>query len=110
MLGNNYVIYFLFFFMKKFFSLSIFGLMALPQVVSAQGLNTQREFSSELLSTVVYAFLGLLLCFIVYKIIDMMTPGHLSKQLTEDKNMALAIVIGSLMIGVSIIIAAAIHG
>lgn len=61
-------------------------------------------------SSILYAGLGLVMLMVVYVIIDMMTPGRLQKHLTEEKNVALAVVVGSAFIGVSIIIAAAIHG
>ncbi len=97
--------------MKKFLSMSI--LLAgtfIPSFVFAQSSEVSREFGTGVLSSLIYAFLGILLCFFVYKIIDMMTPGHLAKQLAHEKNVALAIVVGAVMLGVSIIIAAAIHG
>lgn len=97
--------------MKKLLSAgaSLLGVLA-PSLVFAQSTDVNREFGTGLLSTVVYAFVGIVLCFLVYKMIDMMTPGHLAKQLAHEKNIALAIVVGATMLGVSIIIAAAIHG
>jgi uncharacterized membrane protein YjfL (UPF0719 family) len=39
-----------------------------------------------------------------------LAPFSLRKELEEDQNTAVAIIIGAIMIGISIIIAAAIHG
>lgn len=84
--------------------------MFLPTLVFAQSTATTADFGGGLLSTLVYAFVGIILSFLVYGVIDMVTPGHLAKQLAHDKNIALAIVVGSVMLGISIIIAASIHG
>ena len=46
---------------------------------------------------------------LVFVIIDKMTPYHLWKEIVEDKNVALAVLIGAMSIGMCIIIAAAVH-
>jgi uncharacterized membrane protein YjfL (UPF0719 family) len=53
--------------------------------------------------------LGILIFVIAFLIIDKMTPYHLWKEIVEDKNVALAVLIGALSIGMCIIIAAAVH-
>ena len=62
-----------------------------------------------LLNAVVYAALGILIFVIAFAIIDKLTPYHLWKEIVEDKNVALAILIGAMSIGMCIIIAAAVH-
>jgi uncharacterized membrane protein YjfL (UPF0719 family) len=62
-----------------------------------------------LLNAIVYAFLGILIFVIAFVIIDKMTPYHLWKEIVEDKNVALAVLIGAMSIGMCIIIAAAVH-
>lgn len=62
------------------------------------------------LESVIFCTIGLLLALISFFIMDLMTPGHLGKQLAKDQNVALAIVVGSGILGVCIIIAASIHG
>ena len=47
---------------------------------------------------------------ISFVIIDRVTPYDLWKELVKEKNVALAIVIGAMSLGICIIIAAAIHG
>lgn len=60
--------------------------------------------------TVIYAVIGILLALLAYQIIDWITPGRLSKRISEEGNIALGIVVGALMLGICIIIAAAIAG
>ena len=45
----------------------------------------------------------------VFVIIDKMTPYHLWREMVEDKNIALAILVGAMSLGMCIIIAAAVH-
>jgi putative membrane protein len=53
--------------------------------------------------------LGILIFALAFVLIDKLTPYHLWKEIVEDKNVALAILIGALSIGMCIIIAAAVH-
>jgi uncharacterized membrane protein YjfL (UPF0719 family) len=62
-----------------------------------------------LLNAVVYAALGIVIFAIAFVLIDKLTPYHLWKEIVQDKNTALAILIGALSIGMCIIIAAAVH-
>jgi putative membrane protein len=62
-----------------------------------------------LLNALVYALLGIVIFAFSFIIIDKMTPYHLWKEIVEDKNIALAILIGAISLGMCIIIAAAVH-
>ena len=44
-----------------------------------------------------------------FVLIDKLTPYHLWNEIVEDKNIALAVLIGAMSIGMCIIIAAAVH-
>ena len=59
--------------------------------------------------TLFYAVLGVIVLWLAFIIIDKLTPYHLWQQLVEQKNIALAIVVGSMFIALGMIIAAAIH-
>jgi uncharacterized membrane protein YjfL (UPF0719 family) len=62
-----------------------------------------------LTNAVIYSVLGILIFAIAFVLIDKLTPYHLWNEIVEDKNVALAILIGALSIGMCIIIAAAVH-
>jgi putative membrane protein len=64
---------------------------------------------NNLLNALIYSLLGILIFVVVFVLIDKLTPYHLWKEIVEDKNVALAILIGALSIGMCIIIAAAVH-
>ncbi len=62
-----------------------------------------------LLNAIIYALLGIAIFVFAFVIIDKMTPYHLWNEIVHDKNVALAILIGAMSIGMCIIIAAAVH-
>ena len=62
-----------------------------------------------LLNALIYAFLGIFIFVVCFAVIDKMTPYHLWKEIVEDKNIALAILLGAISLGMCVIIAAAVH-
>ncbi len=62
-----------------------------------------------LLNSIIYAILGIVIFVTGFIIVDKLTPYDLWKQLVEEKNLALAIVVGAAALGICQIIAAAIH-
>ena len=62
------------------------------------------------ITTLVFVLLGLLVFALAFIIIVKASPFSVRKELADDQNVALAIVIGSVIIGSAIIVAAAIHG
>ena len=63
-----------------------------------------------LVSTVVYAAIGVVLMGLCFKIITMVVPFCVRKEIEEDQNVALAVLVGSMFLGIAIIIAASISG
>ena len=61
-----------------------------------------------LVTTLIFVFIGIVFFAVAYGILSKVFNIH--KEIEEDQNTALGIVIGSIMIGLAIIIAAAIHG
>ena len=62
------------------------------------------------LVTLGYTVFGLIVFGIAFWLIVKLTPFSIRKEIEEDHNTALAIVIGAVILGISLIIAAAIHG
>lgn len=62
-----------------------------------------------LLNALVYAILGIIIFVVSFTILDKMTPFSLWKELIEDQNTALGVMIGLLGLGICVIIAAAVH-
>ena len=63
-----------------------------------------------LVNSLVYTVVGVAIFWIAFLIVDKITPYNLWKELVEEKNVALAIVVGSMCLGIAIIVGAAIHG
>lgn len=63
-----------------------------------------------LLNTTCFVLLGLLFFGIAFFIIVKVTPFSIRKEIEDDQNTSLSIIIGSVFIGIALIIAAAIHG
>ena len=68
------------------------------------------EFIRPLVASLVYSLLGMAVFAIGFLIIRWVSPFSIRKEIEDDQNTALGIVIGSIVIGLAVIIAAAIHG
>ena len=62
-----------------------------------------------LVNAVVYSLLGILIFVLAFFLIDRLTPYHLWKEIVDDKNIALAILVGAMSIGMCMIIAMAVQ-
>ncbi|HWW76052.1 MAG TPA: DUF350 domain-containing protein [Pyrinomonadaceae bacterium] len=76
---------------------------------AVRGLSA-TEVEHVLLSTAAFTLFGLLVFALAFAIIVKATPFSIRKEIEEDQNVALAVVIGAVIIGISLIIAAAIQG
>ena len=65
--------------------------------------------SANIVNALVFAILGILIFVVAFFVLDKLTPYHLWKEVVQEHNMALAILIGLLSLGICLIIAAAIH-
>jgi uncharacterized membrane protein YjfL (UPF0719 family) len=62
------------------------------------------------INSVLYSLLGFVILLFCYFILEKLTPENTWKELVQNKNIALAIVFGAFIIGISLIIGFAIHG
>jgi uncharacterized membrane protein YjfL (UPF0719 family) len=60
--------------------------------------------------SILYALIGVLVFWVSFIIVDKITPYDLWAEIIEKKNVALAIVVGSMCIAIGLIVSAAIHG
>lgn len=63
-----------------------------------------------IVTTLAFTLTGLILFAIAFWIIVKVSPFSIRKELEDDQNMALGIVIASVIIGIALIVSAAIHG
>lgn len=64
----------------------------------------------NLASAAVYTVFGVIVFAIAFVVMTKLTPFSVRKEIEEDQNTSLAIIMGSIVIGLAIIIAAAVHG
>lgn len=68
------------------------------------------ELLPVLATTVIFVLLGLLVFAAAFFIIVRVVPFSVKKEIEDDQNVALAVLIGSMIIGMALIISAAIQG
>ena len=68
------------------------------------------ELLPVLLTTIIFVAIGLIVFALAFFIVVYASPFSVKKEIEEDQNISLGIIIGSIIIGVSIIIASAING
>lgn len=68
------------------------------------------QLAEVLITTLIFVVIGLVVFAAAYFVLDKITPFSIRKEIEDDQNTALGIVIGSMLIGIAIIIAAAIQG
>lgn len=63
-----------------------------------------------IINSLVFSAVGIAVLFAAYFIVEKITPENTWKKITQENNIAVAIVFSALIIGISMIISAAIHG
>lgn len=61
-------------------------------------------------TTVIFVAIGLIVFLIAFLLVVLLSPFSVKKEIEEDQNVALAVIIGALIIGIAMIIASAIQG
>ncbi|MGE0824545.1 MAG: DUF350 domain-containing protein [Candidatus Binatia bacterium] len=64
----------------------------------------------QIVTSITFAIIGLVVFAVAFWLIERITPFSIRKEIEEDQNVALGIVIGSVILGFALIVAAAIHG
>ena len=62
-----------------------------------------------IIASLLYALIGVTMFWLCFVIIDKITPYDLWGEIVEKQNRALALVVAAMCLGISIIVAAAIH-
>lgn len=68
------------------------------------------DMSDAVVSSAVFAGIGLAVFGIAFWIMKMVVPFSMKKEIEEDQNVALGVIVAGVMIGIALIISAAIHG
>jgi putative membrane protein len=69
-----------------------------------------QRLLQELVATVVFSLVGLVVCVIFFLILVHISPFSIRKEIEQDQNISLGLIIGAAIIGIAIIISSAMHG
>jgi len=69
-----------------------------------------EHLMTSLIDAILFSLVGIGVFALAFFVISRLTPFSIRKEIEIDQNTSLGILIGSVVIGLSIIIAAAIHG
>jgi uncharacterized membrane protein YjfL (UPF0719 family) len=69
-----------------------------------------QEILRQLTATVVFGAVGVVVFVVALKLIVKISPFSIQKEIAEDQNVALGIVVGSIFVGLALVLAAAIQG
>ena len=85
------------------------GLMLSSPTILAADIS-MNGLTGGIIATIVYSLIGIVMATIGFKVVDWLTPGDLAEEVSHKGNRALAILAGSMILGVCIIIASAVVG
>jgi uncharacterized membrane protein YjfL (UPF0719 family) len=68
------------------------------------------QLAEVLVTTLIFVLIGLVVFGIAFFVVVKASPFSVRKEIEEDQNMALAVIIGAMIIGIALIISAAIQG
>jgi uncharacterized membrane protein YjfL (UPF0719 family) len=100
---------------KTLLLIPVFLLATSTLLVAADTIPTTSTWHAQTLlsaigNVLIFAAIGIVAAIIGFKVFDKCTPGHLEKEIVENKNVAAAIIAAAVILGVCIIIAASIMG
>lgn len=73
-------------------------------------MNWWTQHGHQVVSTIIFSVIGLATFSVFFMILPRLLPFSLKKEIEEDQNTSLGIIIGSIVIGIAIIIAASLIG
>jgi uncharacterized membrane protein YjfL (UPF0719 family) len=65
--------------------------------------------ATNIVNAIIYAAMGIVIFAGAFLVIDKVTPYNLWKEIVQEHNTALALLLGAMSLGICIIIAAAVH-
>jgi putative membrane protein len=68
------------------------------------------QHARPVVDSILYSVLGTIVLLAAFALIERVLPFSLRKEVAEDHNVALGIILGAFILGVSVIISAAIRG
>jgi putative membrane protein len=69
-----------------------------------------EHFIFQIMSSLVFSLIGIIVFAFAFWLIGKISPFSIRKELEDDQNVALGIVIAAVILGVALVVSAAIHG
>jgi putative membrane protein len=93
----------------------LLGLSFTPSALRAAEVNSSASWHAQSLGQAVaymliFALVGIFVAIAGYKVFDKCTPGDLTREILEHRNVAAAIIAAAVILGLCIIVAAAMLG
>ncbi len=88
----------------------MFTLLQAVSEKAATGSSLMAELKLPMiLSTIIYSFIGMIVFGLAFAIFNKLMPFSVRKEIEEDQNTSLGIIIGAFLIGLAMIISASMH-
>ena len=95
------------------FSIESISGMVLPATLAFVEVTAEvnpMKLWEHLLAAIIFSLIGIAVLGVCFKLMSKLSPFSIKKEIEEDQNVALAVIMGAVIIGMSIIIGAAIVG
>ena len=90
-------------------TLSLLMATTLPALAQESAGRSRQSLMEGVISTLVFGIIGIVLAVVGFKVFDLAIKANIEKEIFENKNMAAAILAGSVVLGISLIVAMTIH-
>lgn len=90
-------------------TLNLFFTLAQSQITQSQSSGLD-SLGQHLLAAVVFAIVGVIVFFSSLLLMEKLTPFSIVKEIGEEHNTAVAMIVSAIVLGIAIIVAAAILG
>lgn len=91
-------------------TLGSIGNFLIAEATSSEGGLRMDALLHSIISAVSFSVIGLVVLAVAIALMSKLMPLPFWKEIEEDQNIALGIMVGSIILGISLIIAASIHG
>ncbi len=73
-------------------------------------MELEAALTTAIIASIIFTIMGIILFTLTFVVVDKLSPFSLRKVIEEDQNIAIGIVLASVIIGTAIIVSAAVHG
>lgn len=90
--------------------MSMYSMLDTFQLVAQSPTGGWEVLGQHLLAAIIFSIVGVVVFFASLLLMEKLTPFSIIKEIGEEHNMAVAIIVGAIVLGIAMIIAAAVLG